>query len=92
MKVARVIGTVVATTKHPALAGHKTLLCQPLDEHGKDAGDAVIALDRAQAGIGDRVLLHDEGNGARQLLGRATADIVPIRTLVVGIVDAVDLA
>lgn len=91
MKIARVIGTVVATAKHPALHGHKTLLCQPLDERGADAGDPVIAIDRAQAGVGDRVLVHDEGNGARQLLGRATSDVVPIRTLIVGIVDSVDL-
>ena len=90
MILADVIGTVVATIKHPAFSGHKLLLCQPLDPQGRAHGKQRIAVDRVQAGVGDRVLLLDEGNGTRQILGAENAG--PIRTLVVGVVDAVELA
>ena len=43
-----------------------------------------------QAGVGDKVLVLTEGNGVRQILKQG--DIVPIRSLIVGIVDAVDVA
>ena len=90
MKVCRVIGTVVATAKHPAFEGHKLLVCQPLDEAGGDSGDTFLAVDRAQAGVGDTVLVNQEGNGARQILaGRVDAQL-PIRSVIVGIVDEVD--
>ena len=88
MKVARVVGTVVATVKHPAFHGHKLLLCQPLDEHGQETGDVILAVDHAQAGCGDRVLLNQEGNGARQILGTIDGKL-PIRSVIVGIVDEV---
>jgi microcompartment protein CcmK/EutM len=84
----RVVGTVVATEKHPTYEGHKVLLCQPLDERGEEKGEAIVAVDRAQAGVGDTVLVMREGNGVRQLL---RVQKLPIRSLIVGIVDAVDL-
>jgi microcompartment protein CcmK/EutM len=79
---------VVATEKHPTYEGHKVLLCQPLDERGEEKGEAIVAVDRAQAGVGDTVLVMREGNGVRQLL---RVQKLPIRSLIVGIVDAVDL-
>lgn len=89
MKLCRVVGNVTASVKHPAFAG-RTLLCvQPLDEHGADAGDSYLAIDNAQAGPGDRVIVLTEGNGVRQILKQG--DQVPIRSMVVGIVDAVEL-
>ncbi|MCB9522301.1 MAG: EutN/CcmL family microcompartment protein [Myxococcales bacterium] len=90
MILAQVIGTVVSTIKNPAFAGHKLLLCQPLDPAGQPNGAQRVAVDRVHAGIGDRVLLLDEGNGTRQILGGDAAG--PIRTLVVGVVDAVELS
>ncbi|MCB9539664.1 MAG: EutN/CcmL family microcompartment protein [Myxococcales bacterium] len=89
MRLARVVGTVVATIKHPTYQGRTILLCQPLTPEGEATGAPVVAVDRAQAGVGDHVLILTEGNGVRQLLG---ADAGPIRSLVVGIVDAVELA
>lgn len=87
MILARVLGSVVATAKHPVLAGDTLLLVVPVDERGKAAGPELIAVDHAQAGAGDLVLVLREGNGARQLLARKNA---PIRSLVVGVVDAVE--
>jgi microcompartment protein CcmK/EutM len=89
VKLARVTGNVVATVKHPAFHGGKLMLVQPLDEQGKAAGSTFIALDRAQAGPGDLVLVMQEGNGVRQLLKDPKA---PIRSVIVGIVDEVALA
>lgn len=89
MKLAKVIGTVVSTIKHPTYAARTTLLCQPLSPQGAPMGAQVIAVDHAQAGVGDTVLVLTEGTGVRQLLGD---DAGPIRSLIVGIVDRVDLS
>lgn len=89
MRIAKVVGTVVATIKHPTYHARTTLLCQPLTPQGKAEGAPVVAVDHVQAGVGDTVLVLTEGNGVRQLLG---ADAGPIRSLIVGIVDAVELA
>jgi ethanolamine utilization protein EutN len=86
MKVCRVEGTVVASAKHPAFEGHKLLVCQPIDEAGNDRGDTLLAVDRAQAGVGDTVLVNQEGNGSRQMLGTLDGKL-PIRSVIVGIVD-----
>ncbi|HVK73333.1 MAG TPA: EutN/CcmL family microcompartment protein [Kofleriaceae bacterium] len=88
MRLCRVLGSVTATAKHPAFHGRTLLVVQPLDERGADAGDSFVAIDHAQAGPGDRVLVLTEGNGVRQIL--QLGDQVPIRSMVVGIVDAVD--
>ena len=88
MKLCRVLGNVTASAKHPAFAGRTLLIVQPIDPSGDDTGDSFVAVDHAQAGPGDRVLVLIEGNGVRQIL--AQGDQVPIRSLVVGIVDAVE--
>jgi ethanolamine utilization protein EutN len=89
VRLCRVLGNITATVKHPAYAGRTLLILQPLDPHGDDAGDSFIAVDHAQAGPGDRVIVLTEGNGVRQIL--KMGDVVPIRSLVVGIVDDVDV-
>jgi microcompartment protein CcmK/EutM len=59
-----------------------------LDENGKASGGYLIAVAAVDAGVGQRVLVLDEGNGARQILGDSQA---PVRSVVVGVVDSVDL-
>ena len=86
MKLGRVVGTVVSTINAPAFDGRTLLLCDLLDPSGAPAGGYVIAVDSVGAGAGETVLLLDEGNSARQVLSAPGA---PIRTVVVGIVDAV---
>lgn len=88
MRLCRVIGTLVSTAKHPAYVGHKVLYCQPLDEGGAEVDDALLAVDRVQAGVGDVVIVNQEGNGARQLLGTLDGKL-PIRSVIVGVVDDV---
>lgn len=86
MIVARVIGTVVSTVKHPTYLGRKLMVCQQVDEDQRDVGTSFLAVDNVQAGVGDVVLVLREGNGIRQLLGQS---VLPIRALIVGIVDEV---
>ncbi len=88
MKLARVKGNVVSTVKHPSLQGRKLMVVQPVDPFGKDVGDELVAVDTVQSGPGDRVLLLDEGGSARQIIYYNNA---PIRLVIVGIVDHVDL-
>lgn len=87
MFLARVAGTVVATIKHGDLQGQKLLLVQPLDPQGRPSGRASIAVDAVDAGVGDHVLVADEGNAAAQVLRRPRG---PIRTVVVGVIDDVE--
>jgi ethanolamine utilization protein EutN len=62
------------------------LLVRPVTPEGKRSGKTRIALDRAQAGVGDRVLVIDEGNSARGILGDPKA---AVKTVIVGVVDYV---
>jgi microcompartment protein CcmK/EutM len=89
MYIGRVSGTVVATIKHETFQGRKLLVVDRLDLQGQPTGRYDIAVDTVQAGVGDLVLVLDEGNSARQILDREPNGV--IRALVVGIVDAVDL-
>jgi len=85
----RVIGNMVSTIKHPTYHGRAVMIVQPLDEHNEDDGDSFLAVDNAQAGVGDRVLVLSEGGGIRQILG---IQQLPIRRLIIGIVDQIHVA
>jgi ethanolamine utilization protein EutN len=86
MQIARVIGNVVATIRHPVYHRHKLLVVQPVGLDGADRGRSYIALDFVRAGKGDRVLVVNEGNCGRQMVEDASA---PVRSVIVGIVDEV---
>lgn len=88
MYVGRVTGTVVATIKHAAFNGRKLLIVDRLGEDGEPTGAYDICVDVVQAGIGDKVLVLDEGNGARQVLNMKVA---PVRAVIVGVVDDVQI-
>ena len=89
MYIGLVTGTVVATIKHEAFHGRKLLLVDRLNLKGEPTGHYDICVDVVQAGLGERVLVIDEGNGARQILNR---EVAPVRAVIVGIVDDVELA
>jgi ethanolamine utilization protein EutN len=86
--IGKVIGTVVSTIKISHLQGRKLLLVNQLDLRGGETDDYDIAVDVVQAGPGDTVMVIDEGNGARQILG---IDPGAIRAVIVGVVDEVAL-
>ena len=89
MYIGRVTGTVVATIHNETFDGYKTLLVDKLDLDGQPTGYYDIAVDVVQAGVGDVVLVLDEGNSARQLIGKEPEGA--IRAVIVGIVDQVSL-
>lgn len=88
MVIAKVIGTVVSTIKHPSYHGYKLQVVQPLHISDQSPETSFIALDNAHAGIGDTVLVMQEGNGARQITQIKDA---PIISMIVGILDSVEI-
>ena len=89
MIIARVIGNVVATQKNERYANARVMLCQPLTPEGAESGVALLALDSVDAGVGDVVLVVQEGWGASTAAtGEAGA---AIDSAIVGVVDRVDL-
>ena len=88
MYIGRVGGSVVSTIRIDHLDGRRLLLVDHLSPDGETTGDYDIAVDVARAGPGDTVLVLDEGNGARQILG---LDPGAIRAVIVGVVDEIAL-
>ena len=84
MKVGRVVGTVVSTISAPVFEGRRLLLCDVLDASARPDDSYLICVDTVGAGAGEAVLILDEGNSARQVIGVPTA---PVRAVVVGVVD-----
>lgn len=69
MKIAKVVGNVVSTIKKDHLNGYKLMIVQPLNLDGAPQGASRIALDGANAGIGDIVLLNNDGGAAVMVIG-----------------------
>ncbi|HXE91583.1 MAG TPA: EutN/CcmL family microcompartment protein [Terriglobales bacterium] len=84
MMLARVIGRVVATAKHPSLAGQKFLLLQPIRQDGSARGRPLVAVDAIGAGF-EETVYWCRGREA----GLALGGEVPTDAAVVGIVDAI---
>jgi len=86
MQLAKVIGTVVATTKDPALAGSKIMMIQPLTDELKNSGRPIAAIDTVQAGVGD--LVH--WVTAREAALALPESFVAVDAAITGIVDQVN--
>jgi microcompartment protein CcmK/EutM len=89
MYIGRVSGTVVATIHQETFDSHKLLLVDRLDLEGQPTNYYDIAIDVVQAGVGDVVLVLDEGNGARQIIGKEPDGAV--RAVIVGVVDEISI-
>ena len=88
MQIARVIGTVVSTQKHPKFEGAKLLLVQPVSLDDAPRGTPLLAVDSVGAGVHEKVLVVLEGRAAGEALGRKAA---PVDAAVIGIIDSVDV-
>jgi microcompartment protein CcmK/EutM len=81
-----VSGEIYSTINHPTYDHHKLLVVDLTNAEWRPTGKYLIAMDAVDAGVGQRVLVNDEGNGARQILND---DKAPVRSVIVGIVDEV---
>ena len=87
MIIGSVKGSIVSTINHPFYAGQKMLVVEKEDFAGKPSGYLIAIDGGVNAGMGQRVLVIDEGNSARQVVSDPKA---PLRSVIVGIVDRVD--
>ena len=88
MTLCKIIGTLVATQKNEHLRGHKILIAQPIDLEGKAIGRDVLAIDSVDAGVGDTVLVVQEGQAAAQVLKNKKA---PVHSVIVAVVDGFEV-
>ena len=88
MMICKVVGNIVSTMKHPSYAGRKLMIVRPMHLPGEKSDDDFIAIDGAHAGIGDTVLVCQEGNATRALVGNPNA---PVRSSIIGIIDSVSI-
>ena len=89
MILARVKGNVVSTQKNSNLKGQKLLIVHPIDLNNNFTGKKdIVALDFVDAGIGDTVLLVQEGKAVQQILGHRKA---PVHSVIVAVVDSIDI-
>jgi ethanolamine utilization protein EutN len=85
MQIGVVVGQGIATVKHPTLVGWRLLLVQPITADGRDDGEPLLAIDKLGAGPESRVLLSNDGAGAREMVGARSS---PVRWMVIGICDS----
>ena len=89
MILARVIGNIVATQKNRRYENARVMLCEQITPEGAETGNTMLALDSVDSGVGDMVLIVQEGWGASTAAtGEAGA---AIDSAIVGVVDRVDL-
>ncbi|MCU0285154.1 MAG: EutN/CcmL family microcompartment protein [Acidobacteria bacterium] len=87
MRLAKVIGTIVATQKIESIKDLKILMIQPLDEKLQSSGEAVAALDTVQAGYGDLVYY----TMSRESTLALPEPFAPVDAAITGIVDQVNV-
>ena len=88
MYIAKVIGKAVSVVKHSAYENRTLLLIQPLSVRSELVRTPTIAVDYVGAGEGDTVIVGAGPGVAQEVFGVEDA---PIRELIMGIVDRVDI-
>ncbi|CAG9619994.1 EutN/CcmL family microcompartment protein [Sutcliffiella rhizosphaerae] len=88
MIIAKVVGSIVATTKAEKLTGKKLLIVTPLDMKSiEEDGKPLVAIDTVGSGVGEVVLVVS-GSSARQT---EVTTGVPVDAAIVGIVDQIEI-
>lgn len=89
MILARVVGNIVATKKNQRYENASIMLCQQITPEGSETAMTVLALNSVDAGVGDTVLIVQEGwSASTASTGKAGA---AIDSAIVGVVDRIDL-
>jgi len=88
MILAKVVGNVVATKKNQRYDNARMMLCQQITPEGEETAYSVLALDAVDAGVGDTVLIVQEGwSASTTSTGKPQA---AIDSAIVGVVDYVE--
>jgi ethanolamine utilization protein EutN len=88
MLIGKVTGNIAATIKHPVYKAQKLLTVEILNPKRVPTGESVVAIDSVEAGIGDLVLITQEGRSAMAVVGQSE---VPVRTVIVAIIDKIEI-
>lgn len=86
MQLARVVGNLTATRKHPSFEGWRLIICQPITQQGGDSGVPIVAIDAHGAGMHQRVIISSDGAASRKAVGDRKS---PARWMITGIVDEI---
>jgi ethanolamine utilization protein EutN len=90
MRLARVVGSVVSTIKHPAYHSGKLMILEAVGLDLKPRkGRTWMAVDAVGAGAGEIVIACEQGRSAADVLGLQGSQ--PVRSVIVGIVDRIDV-
>jgi ethanolamine utilization protein EutN len=84
MQLGTVVGHAISTVKHPTLTGWRLLVVQLLTADEKPDGEPLLAIDKLGVAVGDRVILSNDGSGAREMVGARNS---PVRWFVMGLRD-----
>ena len=89
MILAQVVGNVVATKKNRRYESARVMMCQQITPEGEEMSQTLLALDSVDSGVGDTVLIVQEGWGASTAATKEAG--AAIDSAIVGVVDRIDL-
>lgn len=89
MILCKITGNVVSTVTEAGYGSRKILIVQPILPSGTPKGPSFLAIDTVQAGMGDTVLVLEEGGSARMILGEP--ETFTIKAVIAGIVDQITM-
>jgi ethanolamine utilization protein EutN len=84
MQTGTVVGHAIATVKHTSMIGWRLLVVQLLTADGKEDGEPLLAIDHLGCGLGNRVILSNDGQAAREMVGQRNS---PVRWFILGLSD-----
>lgn len=87
MRLAKIIGTVVATRKDESLVGYKLMIIRRIDKDGNFIDSEEVAVDYVGAGIGEVVLI---AIGSSVRVDKTKREAV-IDMAIIGIIDTMDV-
>ena len=88
MQIAKVIGSVVSTSKSDRLTGLKLLVVRPMElDTMEEKGSPLVAIDAVGAGVGEVVLLCA---GSSSRMTELTKD-KPADCTITAIIDSIDI-
>ena len=86
MRVGRVVGNLVSVIKEPTHIGKKMMLIRFLDDKGEEMEEEYVYADASGAGIGDLVLVSEDGSAAETEF-HLENDVCTFDGVIVGVVD-----